>query len=94
MEEVYGYIYMVINIFNHHIYIGQTVQDVGTRWKQHWYNAQCEYNDFLETGKKPCPFYCALWQYGGMDSFIWVTIDKAFSKKRVELKRKILDCIL
>lgn len=85
-KKVYGVIYMAINIFNWKVYIGQTVRDPLKRWKQHCYDAKKEYEFFCETGVKPCAFHNAIWNYGGMDSFIWVVIDKAYSCEELNEK--------
>ena len=34
-NKYYGYIYIIYNIINEKVYIGQTRRDVETRWKQH-----------------------------------------------------------
>ena len=88
-KEIYGVIYMGINIFNERVYIGKTIQEVAYRWKQHMRDAKRENKFFHETGIKPCPFHSALWQYGlKFNSFIWVVIDVAYSEDELNEKEK------
>lgn len=48
-----GKIYKITNIVNNKIYIGQTIRDLNTRFKQHCYREGCKYlhNAILKYGK-------------------------------------------
>ncbi len=54
METLYGVIYLVKNLVNGKCYIGQTVQKLQNRWRQHVYAAQ----------KPKYPLHLAIGKYG------------------------------
>ena len=37
-KEIYGYIYLITNLINKKQYVGQTVQTIEQRFKEHRYN--------------------------------------------------------
>lgn len=73
------YIYKITNKINNKVYIGQTINDIETRWKRH-----C--NDAL-TNRIDTKFSRAIRKYGP-DNFIVEQLDSATSKKELDEKEK------
>ena len=74
----YGIIYMVTNVINRKIYIGQTTQSLKSRKQKHLKDSK--YTNYL--------FHNALKKYG-FENFKWEIIDYAYSKNELnELEKK------
>lgn len=65
-----GYIYKIINLINLKIYIGQTVQPVKRRWRQHELSAQN-----TKRSDSNLPLHSAMRKYG-IDAFKYEIIEK------------------
>ena len=77
---MYGIIYKITNLINQKIYIGQTIQALKRRFKQHINNA-------LRNSKnlKQIHLYAAMRQYG-VTNFSIEAIDTANSKEELNQK--------
>ena len=75
MNKLYGIIYKITNLINGKVYIGQTIQGLKQRWKQH--KNHSKYHDFL--------LYRAMKKYGN-NNFKIEQIDVAYSKEQLDAK--------
>lgn len=57
MIEIVGYIYIIKNDINDHVYIGKTIQNINKRFAQHK-------KDMNRTNFEKRPLYAAFQKYG------------------------------
>lgn len=78
-----GYIYKCTCNINNKVYIGQTIQNYKSRWKDHLRHSKLK-NDPLYN----CKFYKAIRKYGS-DAFVWEVIEKIDCEKFEDLQQKL-----
>lgn len=75
MTNKFGFIYKVVNIINHKVYIGESTLTLDRRKTRHFYDANNELTDM--------PFHRALRKYGH-DNFTWEIIEYCDSKEELD----------
>jgi hypothetical protein len=81
-SKPYGHVYLITNTVNGKVYVGQTVQPIIVRWRQHCGQAK--------SGRKAYPLYLAMQKYG-LSAFSVSVI--CYAQSQAELNQMELDFI-